>query len=67
MSMSSGTILVTDGHFNDALRRLKKYFSENIQRELRMRQGFVNRKKEKKAIALKRLRKREKERRNFDG
>ena len=60
MNLGSGEFYVDGRGLNGALHKLKKYFIENIQRELKFREGFVNRKKLKRAYALRRLRRKQK-------
>ena len=60
MNLGSGEFWVDGRGLDDALRRLKKYFTENVQRELKLREGHVDRKKLKRAFALRRLRRKQK-------
>ena len=60
--------MVTDpSMLEGAIRRFRKYFTENISRELRLREGFIDRKKVKRAYALRRLRRRQRKERMFNG
>ena len=60
VDLGSGEFLVGDpSRLNEACRKLKRYFTENLAKELRLREGHINRKRIKKFVACQRLKKRQ--------
>ena len=68
MMFGNGEFKVNDpSKLENVIRKFRKFLLENISRELRMREEYCNRAKLKRGYALRRLRKRQRKERMFDG